>query len=173
MNHMEMMMKEVPALLIRKANEHWPISVISEARRLFVVEGMTFEQTERQLGIPPHSCQRWSTKDGGWEKLRTKMKERAREEIRALAESPITPAMKLPETKTEVANGALSEIQAQIQMADEMMRGGNLTPDAFTKLVAAKATLWGLIHPKPGSLRPSRRRGATLSPDVSPEAPTT
>lgn len=58
-------------------------------------------------------------------------------------------------------------ISKQIDRCDVMLQSCK-DPDVFVKLVQAKARLWELLYPKPGSLRPRSGRGRMSQPTFEP-----
>lgn len=58
-----------------------------------------------------------------------------------------------------------ARVQRQIEQCDTML-AECADPETFVRLVAAKARLWELLYPKPGSLRPKQSRS-----DRAPIAP--
>ncbi|HSS99164.1 MAG TPA: hypothetical protein VLK33_19150 [Terriglobales bacterium] len=66
-------------------------------------------------------------------------------------------------------------VQRQIEACDTMIEACK-DPEMFVKLITAKARLWELLYPKPGSLRPKSSRSerapvAPVQPLPAPAAP--
>lgn len=147
----------------RAERTQWPIEVKQRARHFVVKLGWTITATAEQLGLPNSTCRQWAEEED-WLNLKRRAAQRGLRQLVAEVDAPVV-VVQAPQVEP-VQVGTQSRIDAtlaQIDRIDRRLKTEQLTPRQEVELINAKATLWALVHPKAGTMKPSRRRSGQQS----------
>ena len=149
----------------RTQKQLWPKEVKQRARNMVIKLSWSIAGTADQLAIPNGTLRGWAEEEG-WIKLRRKADAKAIEKVRAEIESPVQVVKTEDIQPVDVSTPSrVDRILRQIDRLDADLDDpkSTLTPRQRVELINAKATLWGLIHAKVGTVKPGKRRSSSNS----------